>query len=548
MQDINIWVYDIFFYINTIIKQQILYFNYYLIIMTTLILKSLTKTFIIINLFFIFIFYLSEIKLVWFISLLIISIRNNISKNNIKKINIYYFYTIILFLNIFFTTILLKKYSNNNNINTKYNKILIILKNLNFFIFNKILLIFINFILIDIFLFFNKSKDLDNLNIFFFNKVFIINIYYNKFIFFFFFEKKIKNFINFIKNLKNFNIIIKNYFILYKKKIHEFNYINYSILFYRKISTFFYFLIKKILVIFKWFILSFIISIIYFLFYYFYIQIEGFKQLIIWFFAIVFFYYIINIFNNIIIKLSIGKFITSIQRFWKRTAIIFWIIEIFLFLLFFYYFLNSSQEPIYFYDFNNLNQEILIQIEVGIYSNIILVFCIVLSMYLLFNINLLTHIKIYVILIILILSIFFMLCNESYQFFYIINNFNIKNLNLNENQLWEFTIEKTNFRVKQQYFIFCLLLKYWHFIFIFISWFFFFIKFIEFKKVNITLLSYNLQNLIILYILNLGCLIQWIKFLFKFKLEYNYNFFFFNYNNFYNILYEIYNIFFYIFN
>ena len=138
-----------------------------------------------------------------------------------------------------------------------------------------------------------------------------------------------------------------------------------------------------------------------------------------------------------------------------------------------------------------------------------------------------------------------MFLNEYYQFLYTLNSLNIKNLKLNNYQLWEFIFDKSNFRVKQQYFIFCLLLKYWHFVFIFISWFFFFIKFVEIKKINISLLSYNLQNLIILYILNFGCLIQWINFFFKFKFEYSFNFFFFNYNNIYNIIFEIYNIIFY---
>jgi len=39
--------------------------------------------------------------------------------------------------------------------------------------------------------------------------------------------------------------------------------------------------------------------------------------------------------------------------------------------LFFYYFLNSSQEPLYMFDYANLNQEFLIQLKIS-YKNLVL--------------------------------------------------------------------------------------------------------------------------------------------------------------------------------
>ena len=52
-----------------------------------------------------------------------------------------------------------------------------------------------------------------------------------------------------------------------------------------------------------------------------------------------------------------------------------------------------------------------------------------------------------------------MFLNESYQFLYTLNSLNIKNLKLNNYQLWEFIFDKSNFRVKQQYFIFLFIIK-----------------------------------------------------------------------------------------
>ena len=129
------------------------------------------------------------------------------------------------------------------------------------------------------------------------------------------------------------------------------------------------------------------------------------------------------------------------------------------------------------------------------------------------------------------LIIFFMLYVETYQFVYIVTLFTDKNWIYDDiNQLWVLEFEQNNIRVKQQYFLLCLIAKYWHFIFIFISWFFFVIKCFEINKINYTLMGYNVQNLLILYILNLFCLIQWLKWLFKKFLEITYYWFHIQYD------------------
>jgi hypothetical protein len=125
------------------------------------------------------------------------------------------------------------------------------------------------------------------------------------------------------------------------------------------------------------------------------------------------------------------------------------------------------------------------------------------------------------------LIVFYMLFVETYQFAYIISIFSEKIWNFDkDNNLWILSFEQNNLRVKQQYFILCLIAKYWHFIFIFISWFFFLIKCLEVNKINYNLMGYNVQNLLILYVLNLFCLVQWIKWLFKKFLEIIYYWFF----------------------
>ena len=277
--------------------------------------------------------------------------------------------------------------------------------------------------------------------------------------------------------------------------------------------------------------LASIVSILYFFISLFYIQIDFTKQVALWYIVLVIYYLLISTFNSFLVKYKYGKFTSAIQRFWKRTGMIFWLIEGFLFLLFFYYFLNSSQEPLYMFDYANLNQEFLLQLKTSYKNMILLSIAIYLSFILLLNINFFIFYQSIIILTAISIIIFYTLYIESYQFVYILNIFANKDWLFDDlKQCWVLEVEQNNLRVKQQYFILCLIAKYWHFIFIFISWFFFLIKSLEINKISITFLGYNVQNLLILYVLNLLCLVQWLKILFKKFFDITYYWFYIQYD------------------
>ena len=296
---------------------------------------------------------------------------------------------------------------------------------------------------------------------------------------------------------------------------------------YSGVSTYFLLFLN----ISKWMLVPAIISGLYFYSSLFFIQIDFTKQIAVWFVVLVIFYILMSTFNNFLNKYKYGKFTSAIQRFWKRTGMTFWLIEGFLFLLFFYYFLNSSQEPLYMYDYSSLNQELLIQLKTSYKSLILLSLAIYFSYVLILSNNYLTYYQNIIILSLISLIIIYTLYIESYQFVYVLTYYTDKNWNFDSsNQLWVLESEQNNIRVKQQYFILCLIAKYWHFIFIFISWVFFLIKCFEINKINYILLGYNVQNLLILYILNLFCLVQWIKWLTKKFMELTYYWFHIQYD------------------
>ena len=272
---------------------------------------------------------------------------------------------------------------------------------------------------------------------------------------------------------------------------------------------------------------------VYFFISIFYIQIEFTKQLSIWYVTLMLYYLLMSTFNSFLVKYRYGKYTSAIQRFWKRTGIVFWLIEGFLFFLFFYYFLNSSQEPMFMQDYSNLNQEFVVQLKTS-YRNLILLSSTIYGCFILIlSLNYINYVQSILILILISLEVLYMLYVESYQFVYTVLVFSEDEWILEdeaEGFFWLLDLDVSNVRVKHQYFILCLVAKYWHFIFIFVSWFFFILKSIENQKINFTLLGYNTQNLLILYVLNICCLVQWIKVVFKKFFEITYYWFFVQYD------------------
>ena len=355
---------------------------------------------------------------------------------------------------------------------------------------------------------------------------------------------RFKWFNNILDWLSGYNILLlKNY--IYINIYLQFNYIIYLKL---KILSY----IKILVYCIKWIFLGLFLGSLYFFISLFYLQIDIAKQIAIWYIILILYYLLISIFNSFLVKYKFGKFTSAIQRFWKRTGIIFWIIEGFLFLLFFYYFLNSSQEPLFMQDFNNLNQEFLLQLKLCYRNLVFLSFIIYFGFILILNINFLNYKQNIVLLFIISLIMFYTFYIESYQFIYIITIFSENDWILDDEKQglsWILDFEISNIRVKQQYFILCLIAKYWHFIFIFISWFFFLIKSIEINKINYTLLGYNIQNLIILYLLNFCCLIQWLKIFFKKFFDISYYWFYIQYDEKFFLIFkqELFNVFYSLF-
>lgn len=300
-------------------------------------------------------------------------------------------------------------------------------------------------------------------------------------------------------------------------------------------DVFYKFFTQSVLVFYNFFkttIVAVSLAVIYFIYTIFFFKIQFLKQLSVWFVIGMLYFWLMSGFNFFLKRYQYGKFTSSIQRFWKRTNTYFWLIEGFLMLLFFYYYLNSSQEPLYMYDYSALNQEYLVSLHV-IGTNVILLSLVIYFMYftlLRINSNSWTQLNLY--LLIISTFIFFSFFIETYQFYYVLSTFSEKLWVFNEDEnLWGIDTDSPILRTKHQYLMVCLIAKYWHFLFIFLSWVFFLIKSFERRKVTYVLFGANLQNMLILYALNFACYLQWFKWIYRRFFDLPYTWFMTNVDN-----------------
>lgn len=242
-----------------------------------------------------------------------------------------------------------------------------------------------------------------------------------------------------------------------------------------------------------------------------------------------------------------NKYTSVIQRFWKRTFILFWIMEFFTFSIFVFVTLTHFNESLYFLDWTGLNMYTFNSSLNYIFICIILCNLIIFNYFLLFfkkiNNNIICNTLLLVILILLFVILYYEFC----KIFYVVNYYhetekslylNIKYnnmVNFNENEI----IRKT--RTVYHYLNLFIMLKFWHVFFIF-NYFCFFIK----KYNNTNTLSYdsissNHANFVYLFIFNLFFYMFVIKYLLYANAQYSYFWFFVNTNFvifFYNVWLE----------
>ena len=261
-----------------------------------------------------------------------------------------------------------------------------------------------------------------------------------------------------------------------------------------------------------------------------YIRLLPFNKVIFeWLLITMFLYWLLSGFTFFIKKYQYSKFTSVIQRFWKRTYIIFWAIESGVFCVFFYLTLNASEEPVYMYDQIKLFKTHLFSWRLFLLKLVPVITLVILGYFLLLNLRWTQFSKQTPILVTITLLLVYIFWLEFYQFFHIISYYGNLTWSYDTDEfLWNLESEFKRTRIANNTVTVCLLAKFWHLVFIFVFWIFFMLRINEIGRMRYTLLTANLQNFIILYIMSWLYMYPWFKFLFRRHLETQYYWFFSN--------------------
>lgn len=235
-----------------------------------------------------------------------------------------------------------------------------------------------------------------------------------------------------------------------------------------------------------------------------------------WIGITMFCYWLISGFVFFVKKYQFGKYTSVIQRFWKRSYILFWLIEAGTFSVFLFLTINASQESFYMFDQISFYKTHLYSWKLFILKLFPIILLIIVSYFMLVSLkwNILTKHTLF--LLFLTLNLTYVVWLEFYQFFHVLNFYG----NLNwiydiDEHTWVLELEPRRTRIVNHYVMLLFILKFWHIVFIYGFWIFFVLRVLEIGRIRYPLLSANFQNFIILYIFAWVFMYPWFKFFFK---------------------------------
>jgi len=249
----------------------------------------------------------------------------------------------------------------------------------------------------------------------------------------------------------------------------------------------------------------------------------------IWISFLMFSYWLLSGFVFFIKKYQFGKYTTSIQRFWRRSYVLFWLIEFSLFSIYLYLTLNANQESFYMFDQIQFFKNHLYSWRLFLYKLFPLTFLLILSYLFLLSLkwNILSKHSVWLLLITIVLV--YTIWIEFYQFFHVINYYSGFNWIYDlDDKIWSLELDVRKTRTVNHYVFLLLILKFWHIVFIIGFWIFFLLRSLELGRIRYPLISANIQNFVILYMFAWVSMYPWLKFIFRRYLDMPYYWFFIN--------------------
>jgi len=241
------------------------------------------------------------------------------------------------------------------------------------------------------------------------------------------------------------------------------------------------------------------------------------------------FYLLLSGFVFFIKKYQYRLYTSVIQRFWRRTLIIFWAIEGSLFICFVYLILNANQEPVYVYDNIQIYKTHFYSWRYFLVKIILSTFLIVLTYILLLSIKWNTFSKTNNISLFITVILLYVAWLEFYQLFHLMNCYGNSNWVYDFSEhLWNLELEFKRTRIVNHYVTIGLVAKFWHVVFAVVFWLFFLLRGLESSRLRYPLLVANLQNFLIIYIMSWLYMYPWFKYSVRKFMDMPYYWFFIN--------------------
>lgn len=263
-----------------------------------------------------------------------------------------------------------------------------------------------------------------------------------------------------------------------------------------------------------------------------------FKLLFIWASFGFLMYILISGFNFFGKKYSYNRYTEALQRFWKRSFSIFWLLEIFVFTAFFYLTFNASSEIVYSYDPQFFFKTHLISFR-SYFFNLVLTNLLLLLFFCLIIFNKYKNFNFFYFNVTsLIVTIVFVI--ETLQFLSLLNYLSFYEWIFFQNNEYVLDSDFRKNRIVNSYVFLLAGAKYLHVLFIFFIWFFNFSKNLENLENRDFIFSTCLQNTLILYFLNWMTMYSCFKYYLKYYLFNTYSWFFFDFKD--DVIYDFLNI------
>lgn len=241
------------------------------------------------------------------------------------------------------------------------------------------------------------------------------------------------------------------------------------------------------------------------------------------------FYLLISGFVFFIKKYQYRLYTSAIQRFWRRTLVIFWAIEASLFVCFVYFIFNANQEPVHMYDNVQIYKTHLYSWRFFLVKIILSTLLIIFTYMLLLSVKWNTFTKTNNLVLFITVILLYISWLEFYQLFHLMNCYGTANWVYDfAEHLWNLELEFKRTRIVNHYVTIGLVAKFWHVVFAVIFWVFFILRGLESSRLRYPLLSANLQNFLIIYVMSWLYMYPWFKYMTRKALDMPYFWFFVN--------------------